>query len=73
MLVGAASVVTFLVAAFLLGAAVVFVVVVFLVGPHGAGVLPEWSQLPVLALCAGGVGYVSFKVHSGHEPPWPSE
>jgi hypothetical protein len=60
--VGAAAVLAFLITAFLLGTPVLFVVVVFLIGPHGAGILPEWSHIPVLALCAGGVGYISFKV-----------
>jgi len=61
-LVGATALLAFLSTAVLLGAAVLFCVVVYLIGPHGAGVLPEWFHLPVLALCAGGVGYVSFKV-----------
>jgi hypothetical protein len=62
LLVGSIAVATFLITASMLGAIVLFVVVVFLIGPHGAGILPEWSHIPVLALCAGGVGYVSFKV-----------
>jgi hypothetical protein len=62
MLVGAAAVAAFLTTAVLLGVPVLIYVVVFLIDPHGAGILPEWSHIPVLALCAGGVGYVSFKV-----------
>jgi hypothetical protein len=61
LLVGGAAVATFLITAVVLGTAVLFAVVVFLIGPHGGGILPEWSHLPVLAVCAAGVGYVSFK------------
>jgi hypothetical protein len=62
LLIGATAVAVFLIAAFLLGAGVLFVVVIFLIGPHGVGILPEWSHIPVLALCAGAVVYASFKL-----------
>jgi hypothetical protein len=62
LLVGIAAVASFAVSACLLGAAVLFVVVMYFIGSHGAGLLPEWLHIPFLALCAGGVGYVSFKV-----------
>jgi hypothetical protein len=61
LLAGGAAVAAFLFTAVALGAAVLFAVVVFLIDPHGGGILPEWSHFPVLALCAAGVGYVSFK------------
>jgi hypothetical protein len=61
-LTAAAAVTTFLLSDFLLGSVTLFVAVVFLIGPHGAGILPEWSHIPFLVLCAGGVGYVSFKM-----------
>ena len=62
LLAGAAAVAAFLITALLLGAAVLFVLVAFVIGPHSGGILPEWFNLPVLVICAGGVGYVSFKV-----------
>lgn len=62
LLVGAATIAAFLITALLLGALVLFAVVAFVIGPHGGGILPEWSNLPVLVVCTGGVGYVSFKV-----------
>jgi len=62
LLVGAAAVAAFLLTAVVSGAVILFIVVVFLIGPHGVGILPEWSHMPVLGLCAGAVGYVSLKV-----------
>ena len=56
------AIAAFLLTAMLLGAVVRFAIVALLIGPHGAGVLPEWSNLPFIVTCAGGVGYVSFKV-----------
>ena len=61
-LAGLAGVAAFLGTVCVLGTAVLYVVVVFLIGPHGVGLLPEWSHLPVLAFCALAVGYVGFKV-----------
>jgi hypothetical protein len=61
LLVGAVAIAVFLLATAVLGAAVSFAAVIFLIGPHGGGILPEWSHLPVLAVLAIGVGYVSFK------------
>lgn len=58
------AVAVFLVVTAVLGAAVLFVAVTFLIGVHGGGVLPEWSHLPTLAILAVGVGYVSFKAAS---------
>ena len=62
MLDGATAVVVFLTTAVLLGVPALIYVVAFLIRPHDAGILPEWSHIPVLALCMGGIGYVSFKV-----------
>ena len=62
LLIATAAVASFLIAACLVGAPVLILVVVYLIGPHGAGVLPEWSHLPFLVICAGGVGFVSLKV-----------
>jgi hypothetical protein len=59
-LIGGVAVAVFIIVAGVLGAAVLFVAVAFLIGPHG-GILPEWSNSPVLVLLAGGVGYVSYK------------
>jgi hypothetical protein len=61
LLVGAVAIAVFLVVTVVLGAAVLFAAVVFLIGPHGGGILPEWSHLPVLVVLALGVTYVSFK------------
>jgi hypothetical protein len=61
LLVGAVALAVFLVVAAVLGAAVLFVTVMFLIGIHGGGILPEWSNLPVLAVLAIGVGYVGFR------------
>jgi hypothetical protein len=61
LLVGAVAIAVFLVATVVLGAAVLFAAVILLIGPHGGGILPEWSHLPVLAVLAVGVGYVSFR------------
>jgi hypothetical protein len=61
LLAGAAAIAVFLVAAIVLGAGGLFVTVIFLIGVHGGGILPEWSHLPVLVLLAVGVGYVSFR------------
>jgi hypothetical protein len=61
LLAGAVAIVIFLLVTVVLGAAVLFAAVIFLIGPHGGGILPEWSHLPVLAVLALGVGYVSFK------------
>jgi hypothetical protein len=58
---GAVAIAVFLLAAAVLGAVALYVAVIFLIGPHGGGILPEWSHLPVLAALAVGVGYVSFK------------
>jgi hypothetical protein len=54
------AVAVFLVVTAVLGASVLFVTVIFLIGVHGGGVLPEWSHLPTLAILAVGVGYFSF-------------
>ena len=62
MLVGAITVVAFLTTAVLLGVPALIYVVAFLIRPHRAGMLPEWSHIPVVAICMGGVGYGSFKV-----------
>jgi hypothetical protein len=51
----------YLAATAVLGAAVLFAAVIFLIGPHGGGILPEWSHLPVLAVLAVGVGYAGYK------------
>jgi hypothetical protein len=61
LLVGAVAIAVFIIVAAVLGAAALFAAVIFLIGPHGGGILPEWSHLPVLAVLAAGVGYVSFK------------
>jgi hypothetical protein len=45
-----------------LGALVLFGLVAFVIGPHSVGILPEWTNLPVLMLSAGGVGYIAFRV-----------
>jgi hypothetical protein len=55
------AVAVFIIVAGVLGAAVLFAAVAFLIGPHGGGVLPEWSNPIVLLLLAGGVGYVSYR------------
>jgi hypothetical protein len=48
LLAGAAAIAVFLIAAIVLGAGGLFVTVIFLIGVHGGGILPEWSHLPVL-------------------------
>jgi hypothetical protein len=60
-LVGGVAVAAFITVAGVLGAAVLFAAVAFLIGPHGSGILPEWSNPLVLILLAGGVGYVSYR------------
>jgi hypothetical protein len=60
-LVGGVAVAVFIMVAGVLGAAVLFAAVAFLIGPHGSGILPEWSNPLVLVLLAGGVGYVSYR------------
>lgn len=64
-LIAAAAVAVFILVAIGLGAAALFLAVAFLIGPHGNGILPEWSNPLVLALLAGGVGYVSYKAAAG--------
>jgi hypothetical protein len=61
-LVSGVAVVVFIAVACVLGAAMLFAAVALLIGPHGSGILPEWSNPLVLVLLAGGVGYVSYKV-----------
>ena len=60
-LIAGIAVVVFITVAVGLGAVVLFAAVAFLIGPHGSGILPEWSNPLVLVLLAGGVGYVSYK------------
>ena len=60
-LAGVVAVAVFITVAGLLGAAVLFAAVAFLIGPHGSGILPEWSNPLVLVLLAGGVAYVSYR------------
>jgi hypothetical protein len=60
-LVGGVAVAVFITVAGVLGAAVLFAAVAFLIGPHGGGILPEWSNPLVLLLLAGGVGYVGYR------------
>lgn len=61
-LVSLLAILTFLCAAAALGAAVLFGLVAFVIGPHGAGMLPEWANLPVLLLAAAGVCFVAFRL-----------
>jgi hypothetical protein len=60
-LIGGIAVAVFIAVAVVLGAAVLFAAVAFLIGPHGSGIFPEWSNPLVLVFLAGGVGYVSYK------------
>jgi hypothetical protein len=60
-LVGGVAVAVFFTVAGVLGALVLFAAVAFLIGPHGSGILPEWTNPLVLTLLAGGVGYVSYR------------
>lgn len=62
LLISFIAIAAFICTAAVLGALVLFLLVAFVMNPHGAGILPEWANLPVLALCAAGVGYVAFKV-----------
>jgi hypothetical protein len=60
-LMGGVALAVFITVAGVLSVAGLFFAVVFLIGPHGGGILPEWSNPLVLVLLAGGVGYVSYK------------
>jgi len=61
LLIGVLAVAVFLTVAGVLGAAVLFAAVAFLINPHRSGILPEWSNPLVLVLLAVVVGYVSYK------------
>lgn len=63
-LVSLLAILAFLSTAIVLGAAVMFGLVAFVIGPHGVGILPEWANLPVLICAAAGVCFVAFKVRT---------
>lgn len=62
LLIAGVAILAFLCTAAVLGAVVLFLMVAFVIGPHGSGLVPEWTNPLLLLLSAAGVGYVAYKV-----------